>query len=77
MQKLFGPDWREDIGEEHQKTRCQVLLAPPPGSPSYAVHLATLPGPLLLQRSPRPATEAEQQQIRKVGELQTLFSAVA
>lgn len=69
MQALFGPDWRRSIGKHHDEARLDVLLDPPRGSPSYALHQWLSPDNRL-ERSPRPATEAEQQMIGKVREMQ-------
>lgn len=69
MQALFGPDWRRSIGKHHDEARLDVLLDPPRGSPSYALHQWLSPDNRL-ERSPRPATDAEQQMIGKVREMQ-------
>ncbi|KAK7710394.1 hypothetical protein SLS64_005979 [Diaporthe eres] len=69
MQALFGPDWRSSIGKAHDETRLDVLIDPPRGSPSYAKYQSLYPDGRLL-RSPRPATDAEQQVIGKAKEMQ-------
>lgn len=72
MQALFGPDWRRSIGKDHHETRLDVLLDGPPGSPSYAFYPELRPDSRL-ERSPRPATDAEQQVIGKAREIQDEF----
>lgn len=69
MKALFGPDWRNSIGKSHDQTRLEVLLDPPRGSPSYALRQWLSPDGRL-ERSPRPATDAEQQVIGKAREMQ-------
>lgn len=69
MKALFGPDWRNSIGRNHNETRLDVLLDPPRGSPSYAKNQCLYPDGRL-KRSPRPATEAEQQVIGRAREMQ-------
>lgn len=69
MQTLFGPDWHSSIGKDHDEARLDVLLDPPRGSPSYSMHQWLNPDNRL-ERSPRPATDAEQQMIGKVREMQ-------
>lgn len=71
MQALFGPDWRSSIGKNHDKIRLEVLLDAPRGSPSYAMH-QSLNLDSRLERSPRPATNAEKQVIGKSREMQDL-----
>lgn len=70
MQALFGPNWRRDMTKAHEETRLEILLSPPHGSPSYAMNAATSSDLSSLARSPRPATDAEQQEITKVREIQ-------
>lgn len=72
MQILFGRDWRGCLDNEHDMARIEVLLDPPRGSYSYTT-LQWLYADGSLKRSPRPATEAEQQVIRKVREMQVAF----
>lgn len=69
MQTLFGPNWRRSIGKDHDETRLDVLLDAPRGSPSYVMHQWLSPDSRL-ERSPRPATDAEQQVIGKAREMQ-------
>lgn len=69
MKALFGPDWRASIGKNYDETRLDVLLDPPRGSPSYALHQWLSPDGRH-ERSPRPATDAEQQVIGKVRAMQ-------
>lgn len=67
MKTLFGPNC--SIGRIHEETRLEVLFDPPRGSLSYAIHEEQCPDSRL-ERSPRPATDAEQQVIGKAREIQ-------
>ncbi|KAK3903551.1 hypothetical protein C8A05DRAFT_43218 [Staphylotrichum tortipilum] len=71
MQLLFGPQWERHIKEDHETARIECLLNPPPGSPSHVMNAWMDDGSLI--PSPRPATEAEQQRVKKVKEMQALI----
>lgn len=66
MKLQFGPNWCNDV--KHEDTRIDVLLDPPRGSPSYAMN--SFFDDETLDRSPRPATDAEQRRITEVKEMQ-------
>ncbi len=72
MQLLFGPQWEEHAKSVHEPMRIECLLdPPPPGSPCQNVN-ASLDDSSLV-RSVRPATEAEQQRMEEVREMQALI----
>lgn len=71
MQLLFGPQWESHIKQDHEAARIECLLDPPPGSPVYVLNAPMNDSSLV--RSPRPATEAEQQKVREVREMQALI----
>lgn len=71
MQLLFGPQWERHIKKEHEAARIECLLDPPLGSPSHAMNASM--DDSSLARSLRPATEAEQQMVTEVREMQALI----
>ncbi|KAK2014790.1 hypothetical protein LZ32DRAFT_690259 [Colletotrichum eremochloae] len=68
MQRLFGPGSLSTMKELHEKARIEALLDPPRGSPNYVVNAST--DDPALARSVRPPTEAEQQKLQEVREMQ-------
>ncbi|KAK2058405.1 hypothetical protein LY76DRAFT_593311 [Colletotrichum caudatum] len=71
IQRLFGPGSYSVMEEDHANARIEVLLDPPRGSPVYTEN-AFFDDPSLV-RSVRPPTEAEQQKVRGVREMQQLI----
>ena len=71
MQLLFGPAWETHIKKNHDEARIGCLLDPPPGSPSHVMNAFMDDNSLV--RSLRPATEAEQQKVKEVREMQALI----
>ncbi|KAK4135801.1 hypothetical protein BT67DRAFT_433216 [Trichocladium antarcticum] len=71
MRLLFGPQWEKQMKKDHQETRMECLLDPPPGSPSHVMNAYFDDSPMV--RSLRPATKAEEQRVEEVRELQTLI----
>ena len=71
MQLLFGPQWESYIKKDHEAARIECLLDPPPGSPSHVFNASMNDSSLV--SSPRPATEAEQQRVKEVREMQALI----
>ncbi|WYZ43703.1 hypothetical protein EsH8_VII_000139 [Colletotrichum jinshuiense] len=68
IQLLFGPNWRRDLTQQHEEARIDILLDPPRGSPSYALHSMLDDG--APSWTPRPATDAEKQTVAQVRKLQ-------
>lgn len=68
MNILFGPNWRDGQATELERTRLEMLLNPPPGSPSYAESLCLDDNTLI--HNPRPATDEEREKIAEVREMQ-------
>ncbi|KAL1878221.1 hypothetical protein Daus18300_002138 [Diaporthe australafricana] len=69
IRMLFGPNWQKDIGARYQKTRLEILLDPPRFSKCQFI-IDWMINDQALKRSPRPATDAEQQEIVKVRQMQ-------
>ncbi|KAK1980131.1 hypothetical protein LZ30DRAFT_595392 [Colletotrichum cereale] len=69
IQRLFGPSSLSTMmKEDHENARLEVLLDPPRGSPSY--NFRALHDDPSLTRSVRPPTEAEQQRLQEVRDMQ-------
>jgi hypothetical protein len=71
MTLLLGPNWKNTILKTYEEARLEVLINPPPGSPSYVInffHDKTTPW-----FSPRPATAAENERLQNVLEMQNLI----
>lgn len=69
---LLGPLWEIKQGAVVKKTRMEVLLCPPPGSPSHAASKPLdegSPG-----WTPRAASADEQAELAKVSEMQALVA---
>ncbi|KAK0659434.1 hypothetical protein QBC41DRAFT_287127 [Cercophora samala] len=70
MRLLFGPQYESTLKSDHENTRVECLLDPPPGSPSHVMN-SYMNDPSVV-RSLRPATEAEQQKVDEVRKIQNL-----
>lgn len=73
MRLLFGPEWEDNIGEEHREARFQWLLDPPRGSASYNSLTRNMGSAPSLVRSLRPATKREKKDMEQVREIQALI----
>ncbi|KAK3356726.1 hypothetical protein B0T25DRAFT_138465 [Lasiosphaeria hispida] len=71
MQLLYGPQWESSMKKDHEEARIQCLLDPPPGSPSHVLNAWMDDASIV--RSLRPATEAEQQRVKEIREMQELI----
>ena len=71
MKLIFGAKWAESLQSTYDETRLEVLLNPPPGSPSYAMTSRSGWDEGAPTRAPRPASQAEQTKINQVKEMQT------
>jgi hypothetical protein len=68
---LFGPNWENGIADLHKRTRIEVLLSPPPGSPAHMVGGFMDEGcPVWRPRGPCAEEEA---QLRRVADLQRVM----
>ncbi|KAF2398897.1 hypothetical protein EJ06DRAFT_544006 [Trichodelitschia bisporula] len=70
MKLLFGQDVKK-IKTDHEDARIQVLLDPPVGSPAHVFNLQWHDPSLT--RAPRPATEAEENMIKEVRQIQAMI----
>ena len=73
FQTLLGPLWQAKGGDLMQKTRIEVLLCPPPGSPSHKMSEYYDAGSP--RWTPRPPSLQEQAEMDKVKEMQTRIAA--
>ncbi|KAK0701892.1 hypothetical protein B0T26DRAFT_877162 [Lasiosphaeria miniovina] len=68
LELLFGPHYEQGVKKDHENMRIECLLDPPPGSPSHAKYATT--DAASLNQSLRPATEAEQERVKEVRDIQ-------
>lgn len=71
IELIYGPSWaaEQSLWDE---TRIEVLLKPPPGSPSYAMSSSVDIG--APAQTPRPASAEETIQIQEVRDMQAAIS---
>jgi hypothetical protein len=74
MATLFGPTWEKDVKKLHGDCRIEVLLCPPPGSPSHAVATHLDQGSPMW--TPRPPSEEEEKKIKQVREMSKMFEGM-
>lgn len=71
LRLLFGPSWQPD--SDYEKERLNVLIRPPPGSPSYVMYSVLDNISPSLPWSPRPADETETKKLQEVRDMQDLI----
>ncbi|RDL39875.1 uncharacterized protein BP5553_04215 [Venustampulla echinocandica] len=72
LQLFLGPGWKSIETSIYKPARINVLLHPPPGSPSYAIYGGLDAGAPSL--SPRQPSPAESEEIKTIRDLQATLS---